>query len=284
MTSMETRARQWTAANLSRGTGTVPPELLGSVPREVRLTASGIAAAGVAVGLFVFAVIAALVMIVANARGEDERALRARDAVAANAEVVQVSVRRGEHPRRSVTYSYEAGGRSYSGRSELGERERPIEKGAHIRIAFLSSRPDTSWRIGHEPGGFPLWPIPLIAMVPIGAALGVAWGLRRQWVLLSEGRVAQALVTGQKKVGGHKHTAYRITYEFESLSGARHTGRHDAGKSPASVGASVPLIYHRDNPRWNAPYPLSLVRPARIPYVARQRALGSRQWAGGSRQ
>lgn len=246
---------------------TAPPELAGAVPREVRLTGSGVAAASAAIGLVIAALVSAIVMVVVHARGEDERELRTREAIGVEAQVMQVSARRGGHPRRIVTYSYEVEGRNYTGRSVLQQREPPIERGAFVPIAFLSSHPETSWRIGDEPRGFPLWPIPLIATAPLLAALGVVWGLRKQWVLLSEGRVAQARITEQKRVRSNKHKVYRVTYEFESLSGARHTGRYDATKTPPSVASLVPVVYHRDNPRWSALYPLSLVRPARAQRV-----------------
>src|SRR2546426_940320 len=81
------------------------------------------------------------------------RALRER--VTVSAQTLAVDQRRGEHPRRIVTY---------------------------------------------EPGGVPPWAVPLLSGALLAAAAGITWRLRRDWVLLSEGRAALARVTSQKKV------------------------------------------------------------------------------------
>lgn len=117
---------------------------------------------------------------------------------------------------------------------------------------------------GYEPAGFPLWTIPIVALSLLLAAAAVAWSVRRQWVLLSEGRVAQARVTGTKKVRHDKRTAYRVSYEFQTLSGAKQTARFEVGKTPPPIGTVMPIVYHRDKPQWSAAYPLQMVRPGRL--------------------
>ena len=87
--------------------------------------------------------------------------------------------------------------------------------------------------------------------------------MRRQWILLSEGRVAQARVIGSKKVSRDKARAYRVSYEFQTLSGAKQTSRCEVGKTPPPIGAMIPIVYHRDKPPWSATYPMQLVRPER---------------------
>ena len=115
------------------------------------------------------------------------------------------------------------------------------------------------------PRGVPLWVIPLVPASLFVAVAGIVRGLRRNWVLLSEGRAAQARVVSQKKVHRDKHTAYQITCEFRDLSGALHTMRYDAMKAPPAIGTELTIVYHRDDPRWHAVYPLRLVRPVRAP-------------------
>jgi hypothetical protein len=66
----------------------LPQELLGSVPRDVRLTGGGIAVASLAVAAAVGALVAGIVMTVAYMRAHDERQVRERDGVEANAAVL----------------------------------------------------------------------------------------------------------------------------------------------------------------------------------------------------
>ena len=178
--------RTWGPASAgpgSAGTGdpaAVPPELLGAVPRDVRLTPGGLVVASLAVAAAVGALVAGIVL--------------------------------------SVVY---------------------------------------------EPTGFPVWAIPLTVASLLVVAAALVWSLRRQWILLSEGRAARARVTALKKVSSDKGKRYRVSYEFQTLSGALQRSRCEIGKAPA-IGAIIPVVYHRERPEWSATYPLRLVRPSRL--------------------
>ena len=210
----------------------LPPELLGSVPRDVRLTAGGFAVVATAIALAIGALVSAIVMSVAYARSESERQLRARDSGTADAEVVQIAVTRGDQPRRTVTYRYEVDGRGYTGTARLRESDRrDLKNGTPIPIRYLPSRPQTNWLAGYEPGRFPLWTIPVVALSLLLAAAAMARSARRQWILLSEGRVAQARVIGTKKVRRDERTRFRVSYGFQTLSGAKQTSRFEVGKT-----------------------------------------------------
>jgi len=95
-------------------------------------------------------------------------------------------------------------------------------------------------------------------------ATALVWVVRRQRILLSEGRAARARVMALKKVSSDKGKRYRVTYEFQTLSGARQQSRCEIGKTPPAIGATIPVVYHRDRPDWSATYPLQLVRPGRL--------------------
>jgi len=103
---------------------TVPPELHGAIPRDVRLTAAGKALVAIAIATGAAAFITVIVMSVVYAGAAEETQLRERDGISATARVEQVVWRRGEHPRRIVTYRYDVGGRSYVGRVTLRENDR----------------------------------------------------------------------------------------------------------------------------------------------------------------
>lgn len=248
----------------------LPAELSGGVPRDVRLTGRGITLAAIAAALVAGAMASAVLMSVAVARTSEERRLRERDGVPAEAEVVLVTPRRGDNPRR-LEYRYWVDGREHTGRARLRNRDlRPLSQGTLMPVDYLRSRPETSWMRGYEPDDIPIGVIPITSMSLLAGAAGVTWKLRRQWILLAEGRVAEARITGQKKVRARvgneavQKSRYRVTYEFRALSGATLTGRINVEKAPPSVGTTVAVVYHRDKPEWSAVYPLQLVRPARI--------------------
>jgi hypothetical protein len=244
----------------------LPPELLGSVPRDVRLTSGGVAVVVTAIVLAIGALVSAIVMVVVYARSESERQLREQDSVTAGAEVVRIAVARGEEQRRTVTYRYDVDGRRYTGTARLRESDRrDLKTGDPIQIGYLASRPQTNWLTGYERRGFPIWTIPIVSLSLLLAAAAVARSVRRQWILLSEGRAAQARVISTKKVHrDHKRTAFRVSYEFQTLSGAKQTSRCEVGKTPPPIGTQIPIVYHRDKPQWSAAYPLQLVRPGRV--------------------
>ena len=248
----------------------IPDELLGSLPRHVRLTGWGIALAVLSVAMAAAALAAAILLSILYQQQDRQRQIRQRDGVAIQAEVVNVRLQGGDHPRRIVTYRYEVTGRLYSGAVSFGRKERlDITEGRLIPVAYVPLEPHASWMVGHEPKVFPLILIPLISIGLLAGAGAMALGLRRQWNLLSEGRPALATVLDHKKVHRDKHSVYRITYEFHTLNGARKTGAFDVGSKPPAVGTILPIVYHRDNPGRAAKYPLSLVRPARLAHRVR---------------
>jgi hypothetical protein len=236
-----------TSSAVTLNPSALPPELAVTVPRDVRLTVGGLVVSALAVAAAVGALVAGIVMTLVYLRASDDRQARERDGVEANAAVAQVLERRGDGPRRVVTYRYNVGGGSYTGRTALRNRDRRVFRpGVPIRIGFVPARPDRSWMIGYEPSGFPLWVIPLTVFSLALVAVALVWSVRRQWILLSKGK------------------RYRVTYEFQTLSGARQQSRCDIGKTPPAIGAIIPVVYHRDRPDWSATYPLQLVRPGRL--------------------
>lgn len=242
----------------------LPSELTGSIPRDVELTRGGIAAAIAAVALAVGAVVATIVMSIVYSRSVREADVRARAAVTLDATIDGVARSRGEQRRTIVTYRYDVDGKAYTGRATYRrDRGRAFVVGGRLQIAYVPSRPEASWPVEREPGVFPVALIPLMSMALLALAGAVVWTIRRQWVLLSEGRPALARVVAQKKVQGHDHKFYRITCEFETLSGARQTVRVDTRRTPPALGTRVPVVYHRDKPQRMAMYPLGLVRPIR---------------------
>src|SRR4029453_15466845 len=105
---------------------------------------------------------------------ESDRQLRERDSRTADAEVVEIAVTGGQE-RRTVSYRYDVDGRRYTGTARLRRSDRrDLKTGGPIRIRYLASGPQTNWLTGYEPGDFPLWAIPVVALSLLLAAMAVA--------------------------------------------------------------------------------------------------------------
>jgi hypothetical protein len=236
----------------------------GTVPRDVRLTANGRTMIVLAIVFAAAAVAAAIGLPVVRAGQQAERDLAAREAVAVDATITRVTLIKGEHPRRVIAFRYAAADGVYENTLRLSQHDpRVLAVGDRLPISYLRSRPAQSWTAGDEPELLPLWLLPVLPLGPLSVAALIAWRVRRDCVLLAEGRFATARVISSKKISRSHHHAYRTSYEFTTLSGATVTGRTERGRPVAAVGGRVAIVYHRENPQWNAIYPLSLATPVR---------------------
>ena len=244
-------------------------ERFGTVPRDVRLTSSGWTAVVFAIVLAAGAVATALGLPIFRLREQAERDTFDRERVIAEATITGVRIERNkENRRRVVTYRYAAAGGEYESTARF-ERNDPREtvEGGRLPIVYLPSQPSRSWLLGRGPGVMPIWVLPLVPTALLLAAGGMAWGVRRQQILLSEGRFTTARVTSYKKVQGSHGHSYRVTYEFTTLSGRKVTAKTD--RTLAQDTTTVAVVYHRENPQWNAIFPTSLAAPVRQAPVRR---------------
>jgi hypothetical protein len=122
----------------------LPPELAGSVPRDVRLTIGGLVVASLAVTAVVGALVTGIVMTLVYLRASDARRVRERDGVEANAAVVRVLERRGDGPRRVVMYRYNVGGGS-SAYHYNGSTATPTLVPSSSFVAASGSATDNVW-------------------------------------------------------------------------------------------------------------------------------------------
>jgi hypothetical protein len=86
------------------------------------------------------------------------------------------------------------------------------------------------------------------------------YSIRRQRRLLEEGRAARATVVTTKKVSTQHGAHYVVTYEFETMSGTRRSGKYSANRKPPEIGEQLIVVYHPDEEKWSSKYPLALVR------------------------
>ena len=224
---------------------------LGSVPRDVRLTSGGLAVAVTAIALAIGALVSAIVMSVVYARSESDRQLRARDSGTADADVVQIAVTRGEEPRRTRDLSLRRGRPPLHGHREAAAQRppRPEDRRADPDRGISRHVHRRNWLTGYEPGGFPLWAIPVVALSLLLAA-AAPWRERAPAVDPAVGRTGwhRRGSSARRRSAATRAPAFRVSYEFQTLSGAKQTSRCEVGKTPPPIGAVIPIVYHRDSP------------------------------------
>ena len=245
------RADQW-----------IPPDSLGySSLRPVRLSTTGKALIVAAVTLAVGAMTLGVFLGRKVRREAAERALLRDQGIAAEAVVTRVWRGGENNSEHRITYRFEYGGRTYS--RSVGTPVgiwRALAPGADLPVRFVPSKPATNHPVAWPPNELPAWlPYLLAAMVAIPAFL-LPIPVRREARLLAEGRPAPGRVIGFKKTD----KSVRVRYEFRLLNGAIAEGKFNQSKPPVE-GMPICVLYDPENPRRNAPYPLSLVRLENLP-------------------
>ena len=237
-----------------------PAELSGSSSREVELSGGGVAVACLAVGL----ILGAIASIVLLSR-EASRQAGDADRLFTKGRVAEGSVTRhwksgGEGSNRRIAYEFQHDGRTYAGAAKTPKRIwATFAVGSPVDVRFLPENPERNHPAGWRPGRLPLWLPPGLAALLVAVAFLLVWMVRRQTQLLSDGRAARARVV--KHTAGEGGKSY--TYEVPVLGGGTMKGRAGEVRKPPAIGSAICVIYDRDNPGRNSPYPLCLVRVVR---------------------
>jgi hypothetical protein len=128
-----------------------------------------------------------------------------------------------------------------------------LQAGQNLDVRYVAERPEISHPV--EWTGRPL--APWAAYLAGGLLMMMAplflLPLRRQYLLLAEGRPAPGRITEIKK----SDKTMLVKYEFRMLNGATARGKAQVGKAPKEP---LCVLYEPDNPRRNVLYPLSLVK------------------------
>jgi hypothetical protein len=233
-----------------------PVELSSYGPRDVRLSAGGVAIACFAALMFAGAIAAGVGLSRLGARQQ-----AARDSLrAAGGEVEAVVTRHwrtgGKNDTPKVAYEFEYAGQTYHGSSNApGRIWRTLSVGSPITVRFVPSNPQLNHPSEWDSNVLPRLVPPLTAASLVLLGLLMVFVIRREIRLLSDGRPALARVT---KVSRHQH-GHLLRYEFATLNGGVAKGRSESRKAHP-VGAAICVLYDRENPKRNAPYPLKLVR------------------------
>jgi Protein of unknown function (DUF3592). len=200
-----------------------------------------------------------------HAKAIRDRTLREaidKEGVRVTAVVSDLTRTRGDKPKYYVVYQYSAGGQSHPGRANVSRSYwTGLRVGSTFPVRYLPAEPGRNWLRGQEPG-IPFWVGPSVALSMALIGIFPWYAIRRQWMLLAEGRPAQAQVTVFKQVRHQHGSHYQVSYEFRTMSGATRTGRYNSQKSPPASGTTIQVVYNPDRPEHSMPYPLALVRPA----------------------
>jgi hypothetical protein len=237
-----------------------PVELLGTGPREVRLSKGGIAVACLAGVFFVGSIAAAIGLSRVAAREARETAALETSGVETQALVTRHWRTGDKDSKRKITYRFQHDGRSYTASATTPRKiwER-LAVGSTLPVRYVPSDP-----VVNHPAEWPgrdmaPWLPGLIAVVLIGVGMFLVWIIRRQSQLLSDGRPAPAIVVSHTRM---KHGQI-LKYEFPLLHGGTAKGSGGQSRRPPPVGSTICIVYDRDNPKRNSPYPFDLVRVSR---------------------
>lgn len=237
-----------------------PPAELERGSREVELCGGGIAVTIVAYLLVAGAVAAAYGLTRLSTRqAADSRELRA--AGIEGQAVVTRHFRSGDkNEQRRINYEFQYEGHTYRNTANTPAKIwSTLIVGSIIPVRFVPGRPELNHPADWQRDDLPAWVAGLVALGLTIPGLLLLYMIRRQRELLAEGRPAPAVVTGHRSVKGGK----RVKYEFALLGGGIGKGGGGNSRKPPAVGSTITVIYDRDNPKRNAPYPFEMVRVVR---------------------
>jgi hypothetical protein len=236
-----------------------PPDSLGySSLRPVRLSGLGRALVVGAVLTLAGGVVLAGVLHGVSRRQNAEHGRLVSEGISTDARITRVWRTGNESgdSRNRVAYTFDYAGRNYSRSVKVpGRIWRGLAVGDNLKVHLVPSEPAINHPVAWSYRPMGVWVPYLVAPGFFVAALLMLLTLRCQLRLLTEGRPAPGHVTGIRK--SDKFLVVR--YEFPLLSGAVAKGKYSASKVPAADKALC-ILYDPENPRRNAPYPLSLVR------------------------
>ncbi len=241
-----------------------PPGLDRSWPRECRLTGAGKFLVILTVLMALGAPTAGVGLGMLATREAREARLMQTEGHVTEGRVTRLWRSRDKDRQPYVSYEFYAGGRVFERDASLPLSVwRGLKVGNSLPIRYLPADPEINHPEGHARGPLPLWVPFLVAAAMAAGSFFMTWPLRRQKYLLAYGRVAPARITshGRKMRTQHgSELGQQFFFEFPQLSGAMVKGKAGPSKKPPAIGTVVPVLYDPDNPRRNAPYPLSLCK------------------------
>ena len=235
-----------------------PPDGLGySSLRPVRLTGGGIALLAVAAMMLLGAGAVGIGLGTAARRQAKDHRLLSEQGVNTDAQITRLWSSTSKEDRRYwVAYRFTVQERAHVARNKVPTRIwQKLTVGSSLPVRFLPSDPKVNHPTGWDDTPTPNWLPYLLSGALVVIAFGITIPIRIQMRLLTEGRPAPGIVTGHRRT----KDGTILRYEFVLLNGATAKGRGQSRRPPA-IGAPICVLYDPENPRRNAPYPLTLVK------------------------
>lgn len=242
-----------------------PAGLSRSAPRDVRLTTGGRLLMAVAWLLAAAALVAGGLLYGKASSDSAEGAAIDQRGVVTTAVIDRVWRKTGDGKPAFASFHFDASGTRVSGETRMQlDAWRGLRAGSIVRVRYLPEDPSRSIldgaRLKRMPIGVPF----VVSGVLASLALLCVFAISRQRSLLTDGRLAPAVVTGLKKhSSSHGSSHQEMTYEFPLLGGGVAIGKASASKT-STVGSRIVVVYDPDRPGRNHPYPFSLVTPDQI--------------------
>lgn len=236
----------------------IPRELQRSSPRPVELKAAGKAMVALGVLLFLGGLTGGALLQIKAANDADAVQFRSANQMTAEGRIVTSEPRKGKNNAR-MTYEFQVSGVNFVGSLR---QDSPLPVGSMLTVGYLPANPADNWAVGHAPNGTPFWLPSLLGLAALALAGCVAFSLRRQLHMLSDGRATVARALGSRRVSHGSHGQhYTIDYEYCQLNGSMFKGKLRNGTA-VTAGTDFILLYERENPKRARKYPFSFVRVA----------------------
>jgi hypothetical protein len=240
---------------------TIPDELMRSVPRHWKLTASGKCVLGAAVFMVVGAIAFSVGAYISAKKTSALKRAMAEEGQLVSGAVVKTYRTGDDHKRNVFHYEFVLDGKVYTGRTEIGVGHSPgYQAGNSVPIRYLPARPTTNWIDGYPPSGVPLFLIPVLGGAMLLVAYAMLRNLWRQEELVAEGRAVLARVKAVKRVRRGENRKQRAQLEFTLLSGAQQEAYLEFSRNAPQPDSTIVVVYDRENPRRVLRYPACLVR------------------------
>lgn len=153
----------------------------------------------------------------------------------------------------SVTYEFSVNGISYSGHARMKLRRYSVSTpGGRIPIRYLPEGPRVNLPINAEISSVRDTQPFLLCSFFMGLSIFVIYTYLREWRFVRMGIVVEARVTGCAPY----HKQFDVYYEFTTDGNVLMEGSCIT-EGEYEVGASIPVIYRRSNPKKNESYPVA---------------------------
>ena len=226
-------------------TSTIPNELMGQLPRRIRLSENGVQLAIQAAGFLVCAAAFILWAGMNSMHVEQTRAALRRDSREAIGEVSSIIKSR-------LDYTFTVEGRSFSGTATKPNPQKiRLQDSDTISIRYLPSNPAVNHPTAWEEPTRSIWFLSIFPTIMMLFFVQRLHCLRMDRHLVAEGTPGVAVITecSPKSNGG-----FAVKYEFRAKDGRVIVGR-SGWDSRQEIGANICILYPLKNPQRNQRYP-----------------------------